>query len=71
MLHKEIEDISVIFFPVVFKNLHIHVHITPDGFKLNIYVMVLMHRKFKYTNTKIKFPGTYYISKSVCTPVYL
>lgn len=54
MLHKEIEEISVIFLPVVLKNLHIHVHITPDGFKLNIYVMVLMHRKFKYTNTKIK-----------------
>lgn len=60
MLHKETEEISVIFLPVVFKNLHIHVHIhvhvhiTPDGFKLNIYVMVLMHRKFIYTNTKIK-----------------
>lgn len=56
MLHKETEEISVIFLPVhvVLKNVHIHVHITPDGFKLNIYVMVLMHRKFKYTNTKIK-----------------
>lgn len=54
MLHKVTEEISVIFLPVVFKNLHIHVHITPDGFKLNIYVMVLMHHKFKYTNTKIK-----------------
>lgn len=64
MLHKETEEISVIFLPVVLKNLHIHVHITPDGFKLNIFVMVLMHRKFKYTNT-------YYISKSVCTPAYL
>lgn len=71
MLHKETEEISVIFFPVVFKNLHIHVHITPGGFKLNIYVMVLMHRKFKYTNTKIKIQGAYYISKSVCTPAYL
>lgn len=54
MLYKEIEDIFVIFFLVVFKNLYIYVYIILGGFKLNIYVMVLMYRKFKYINIKIK-----------------
>lgn len=54
MLYKEIEEIFVIFLLVVLKNLYIYVYIILDGFKLNIYVMVLMYRKFKYINIKIK-----------------
>lgn len=51
MLDKETEEIFVIFLLVIFKILHIHVHVIADGVKMNIYVMVLMHHKFKYTNT--------------------
>lgn len=54
MLYKEIEEIFVIFLLVVLKNLYIYVYIILDGFKLNIYVMVLMYRKFKYINIRIK-----------------
>lgn len=43
MLYKEIEEIFVIFFLVVLKNLYIYVYVILDGFKLNIYVMVLMY----------------------------
>lgn len=50
MLDKETEEIFVIFL-LVFKILHILVHVIADGVKMNIYVMVLMHPKFKYTNT--------------------